>query len=376
MSKLTDYIEKELKKGFSIEKIKETLLKYKYPEDEINEALVEVKQYEFPQHKWKKPLLWEMIGVVGGLILIIILLIYPFDRVGEGVQEKIVPEKPLTVPECDGLQPAKRDVCVLRLAAQRNETEICVVMNDVSRKIDCYQKIWEKNECRYLEIIGEDADECYVGKAVLEMDFTYCYKTKDVEKCFEKLFLLNNTKDICLKEGYLDKDCLDYYISTTNEISLCDNFDIYKKGFCIYDIAIRTNNKELCNYDFGKPLTTFSCKFKIASNKMEKENIIKEFQQLMIEKYEKGHINTNEFIFDIAVIEKDINYCKLTTNDKIESINSLKNNTFYNMCLLIVALQNNQSDICEQISDITDQKVCKEIVKDQCKINKYVDICN
>ncbi|MBI5392795.1 hypothetical protein HZA96_02905 [Candidatus Woesearchaeota archaeon] len=279
MSKLTDYIEKELKKGFSSEKIKETLVKYKYPEDEIEEALIEVKQHEFPQHRWKKPLLWEMTGVISGLILIIILLVYPFGN-GEKITEKIeiVAEKQLTVPECDGLSVGERDVCVLRLAKQQNETQICVVMSDVSRKIDCYQRIWEKDECRYLDIVGEDADECYAGKAVNENDENVCFSAKNITRCMNAL---------------LDKAGIDVVCKDSN---------------CKQQIEFFTK-PPICD----TPL----CKLSSTNNNAGLDKLIVEYKNKETTKI--GNIlKSDEELYEIALKNKNINMCKYLEDNSLK----------------------------------------------------------
>ncbi len=364
MSKLTDYIEKELKKGFSSDKVKQTLLKYKYPENEVNEALKEVQSAEFPQHRWKKPVFWEIFGVIVAVILVMLLLFFPSQKEIEKEINKVV------VPQCDNLLPAERDVCVLKLAAQQNDTAICGVIGDLSKQIDCYQQVWANDQCRYEELVGEDADECYMEKALKTINFNFCLKTKNPQNCLEQLFVIKKDKSVCLiNNNIYNQGCINYLINSTNDASLCTFTD---NQSCRYTIALNTKNKELCNLDNKR--MSFYCKFALTNDRTEKESLIKEYQQQIIDKKGENGVIENDFIFEIAIKEKDSSYCSLTTNILIDKIESLEDKSPTNLCKLLFVRATQNINICQSLKNNKDSAVCNLIAESNCK-DSELEIC-
>ena len=303
MSKITDYIEKELKKGFSAEKIKETLIKYKYPEKEVDEAISQVKEHEFPQHKWKKPLFWEMVAGIAGLIVLLFLLLAPdgflgatYNEINNGIELK--EDVDITVPECDGLAIEERDICILQLAKEKNDSDFCSAIINTDLKLDCSLKIWQFNECMYLELINIDNNECLLKEAVQSKNIDYCYKTNKVDSCILTILQVNPEIN-CRNDDY----CLMLAANVSKNVGYCSTInDIRIKEKCIYNIALLTKNIGYCLE--LKTEYSFYCNFFLSEDVNGKKALLKDYISKLSSK-ENKKIDMCETFYN----EQDIKIC-------------------------------------------------------------------
>lgn len=230
MSKLTTYIEKELKKGFSQQQIKAVLLKYHYDEQLVDEAFTQVSHHEFPQHKLEVPHMGKMMfGIIMAITIAMIVLFSVryvqktyFDQdafLKEYRQEQaVLAATILKTTACKELEEIdQRDLCLLKLSAEKNDVSYCDAIEAFGVLADCKAKIWEKDECGYLDVIGEDVNECYIEKAIQKKELSYCTNSLDYEKCKIAFFSIHNTIEVC-KNDFV---CIIAFAQTKHDSSFC-----------------------------------------------------------------------------------------------------------------------------------------------------------
>ena len=220
MSQLTNYIQKELDKGFSQDLISKKLLQAGYTKQEISESfqslksaepLLRRKSIEIPHMefhvKWSK---W----VFGFLALVLVAVFGYLIYLYEG---EITLPKPIEETKCDTLTSLEeKDNCFLELAA--NGEEVCEKIHSFALKTSCEDKIWKTDTCSYLIITGKDYKQCLWDKAIETKDATYCSKIIDQRsECFYQLAFELHDASVCQFEF----TCYQEYAVATKEREVC-----------------------------------------------------------------------------------------------------------------------------------------------------------
>ena len=283
MSKLTTYVEKELKKGFSKEQITRVLLKYQYDQEDIDQAFSEVGHHEFPQHTLEKPHMGKMMFGIVMVIIISLALFFSIQAVQEKSPEftfntvdlnKITKERELkweeyqkkteeileSSPCSDVEEEQERDICLLKLAAQTGEEKYCDPIESYSIGGKCRKKIWQSEEdtCKYLEAIGEDSSVCYGEKAVQEDNMQVCDYANNHTICLNTYLEANPDIKRCRGESH----CIIMLALLKDDISLCRTTGLHEHSelSCVERFAIKEGLKPVCATDtYGKK----ACKYLI-----------------------------------------------------------------------------------------------------------------
>jgi len=172
MSKLSEYIEKELKRGFSKKRIRDALLDVGYSKKVIEREFEKSREGEFPQHKTPR------IPHLGSILLSIFTLIVI--------------------------------------------TGIVLWFSPLLK---------EKADCSRLAF--DERSECYTQKALLEEDITYCSSvTTNSFECFANLAVKKNDISLC-HENY---DCIVIFGMEKQDSSVCNNVIERKREQCINEI--------------------------------------------------------------------------------------------------------------------------------------------
>jgi len=175
----------------------------------------------------------------------------------------------------------------------------------------------------------------------------------------------------CSLVGTSSSICVDFVSSSLdlNE-SLCMGLEDYQKSSCIFSLAIKNKDPNICNLLGGND-TISSCYFSLSPyldelplneefcNKISEESLrfvcltkltrdASLCENIKQEPFEKANC--------LAVASKNIGYCQNATNS--------------DYCLLLVALDNNDSALCEKIST--------EVSKVDCllQIKKDISYCD
>ncbi len=227
MSQLTNYIQKELGKGFSKDLITEKLTQAGYTKQEISESFKSLKSAEpllrrkiaDTIHEDAKVLRSKWLFPVLGIIVLIVLLYLVFQYVE-------IPS--IAKTGCDTLEGTERDMCYLTSAAE--EGTGCDAISSDFYKALCEQKLWETHECDYLFFTGGDKEQCLWNKAVETQDPAYCNKkVHDDIECLFDLAKSTNNPDMCDGELY----CYEEYAVFIKDSSICElASEQIEKNFC------------------------------------------------------------------------------------------------------------------------------------------------
>ena len=243
MSQLTNYIEKELGKGFSKDAIKSKLLKVGYTEDQIKQsfATVEGKRDTVvvePKKSIPRQIAWRKIGMIVGIIGIILLvsvgLLFVNKMFSEGFS--------LSSASCDDVIGEEKDLCYLEFAKENDDVSVCNSIVSVGLKMFCEQKQWEEDDCSYEGYLGA-LDRCILDKAIVEKDTTYCYQMPDIDACFKDVASGANDVSFCrMRIG-----CVSSFALERDDPSLCSSPLIAEfEAVCLRQYALAKNDKSYC----------------------------------------------------------------------------------------------------------------------------------
>jgi hypothetical protein len=145
VSVLSDYIKKQLEKGYSLAGIKAKLLEAGHSKKTVEEEIVKFSRKEGRKtDKFRKILLYY-VPAAAILILIIISLMQISSK----------------AKSCEGA--ADSDYCYAKVAMEENDANLCGKIINADAKTACDQKLWLVNDCVYMETTGfsqAEIDEC------------------------------------------------------------------------------------------------------------------------------------------------------------------------------------------------------------------------
>ncbi len=221
MSQLTNYIQKELDKGFSKDLITKKLLQAGYTQQEISESFTSLKSAEpllrrkfvdelhHDVHiQWSK---W-LFGILAVLLVAAFgYLIYLYEG------EITLPQTELSTA-CDAIADSlEKDKCYLSLAAEGEET--CSLIQSKILGQLCEQKIWETDPCNYLIFTGGDKEACLWEQAIATKDASYCNrKTTDDIACLVQLAIETKDTSVCGHELF----CYQKYAVAVEDKTVCE----------------------------------------------------------------------------------------------------------------------------------------------------------
>ncbi len=245
MSQLTNYIQKELDKGFSQDLVTKKLLQAGYTQQEISESfqslksaepLLRRKSIEMPHMefhiKWSR---W-VFGILAVLLVAVFgYLIYLYEGELPTFEEVGVPSS------CDGLAVEEKNVCLLQLAQQGED--VCAQLSTEVLRTLCTEKYWEKDTCNFNFLVTKDTaqrEQCLWEQAVEMKDTSYCY-----EKIYDRY------------------DCLINLIDEVGDVSLCgenilcyEKYAINKQDETFCDILVDEESQMRCHREYQVLLTT------------------------------------------------------------------------------------------------------------------------
>lgn len=158
MNQLPAYIDKEVKKGFAEELIKQKLKSAGYTNEEIADAFHDYQTYIHYQTKQIQPtkkhhshlflFIIIFVGIITGILI-----------TNTAIQNAIVnlfSEKEITTEaDCSNLEFKEKEQCLLRLAALHNDTNYCINVTSKVMKYECKTQVWNKNYCNYLLLTNQ-----------------------------------------------------------------------------------------------------------------------------------------------------------------------------------------------------------------------------
>ncbi len=304
MSQLTNYIQKELEKGFSEKLIREKLLKTGYTEQEIKESFRSIKGAEpllrrkLPEYlhadvhvqwsRWVFPLLALGVAVFFGYLV----YLYAIGEVG--VEE--------VVTDCDALADAReKDICLLKLA-RRGEGRCAKIISDLLR-VSCEQTVWERDDCVYEMLVEEDYRACLYEKAIEKGATSFCIGLE--EKRSDCFFAIAEQKDdVSLCKN--DFGCVLKMAISQKDASLCAAADerIQVQALCLDAYAEETGDTSMCAQG------TFICGYTSLTSEEEKKTFIEAFIKEISATEEDGQVSErDETLLNLAEDYHDPLFC-------------------------------------------------------------------
>ncbi len=286
MSQLTNYIEKELSKGFSKEKIKGKLIDVGYKSSLIEESFkfidgkkdTIVRKPEISKTLKTNTKKWIFVGL--GILAIIIfafLLLYVSNitKKVEGIKQ---------VQETTEKETQKQGtIRILQITPERDE---CYYINN-----------------------REEKSECYISLAITNYSSKYCYELENPGHCLRSMAIDLNNVTYC----YGSEKCTAKVAYTHNKKEYCDSEELGDtKHMCYREYATLSNNPNECFQ------TDVLCFYLLETNEEEKRRLIEEY---IIEMDQNSIDNT---LPNLAVNYNDQLFCDFVSEDKKEDcINTL-----------------------------------------------------
>lgn len=229
MSKVSEYIERELAKGFSKTQITEKLKKAGYNEEQMKQGFNETERKDIPKKTMNNIQRKKVMFVVGVLVAVGLLITLMF-LMNKKIAQQNVPlaEKKVPVDTCNKFIGKEKDICILKLAKEYENAQVCKYVDDKIMRQQCSIKGWDNNPCFYSGLLGASTDACYLQKALKEKALNKCYMTKEVNDCLLKLTLQENNISYCNDEI----ECVKQFVKEKEDITICNNLDESAMNVC------------------------------------------------------------------------------------------------------------------------------------------------
>jgi hypothetical protein len=125
-------------------------------------------------------------------------------------------------PECDSLAENDRAVCILKLAALKNDTIYCNFLTDTPFFEQCSAALWNNDDCQYAQLIHNEAS-CYTDVAFEQKNISTCNGAigfSAIGQCRKAVIEFgrtNNDVSVCAD----DTSCLIQVVNKKEDASMC-----------------------------------------------------------------------------------------------------------------------------------------------------------
>jgi hypothetical protein len=398
-NKLKEYIQRELKAGFSLGEIKKTLVNVGHPVAYIEEAIgkINLKEFDKSKQQFEKnannhaPNTRRAVFIL--IVIIILILSYLFLR---GIFTKEISKEKIN------------EINLLIKAATENDVSYCSKITEHDLYYDCYDKVWlQKNNCKYAEITNSNPDKCYSDLAITNKNLKFCYKIINATKqrgCIDKLYLIDTkgclddfrciafwfekekNAGICYKILDVRKrdDCFNIYtITSNNSADMCANIiNSSLKDTCYLTFTSAKKNGTICIKVLNKTLQE-SCFFNYLPMK-ESKKLISDTSFFNLAALKLKTLNSDFSVDDCPYLNFSneqidsflpAEYANYTYQGEKPNLSKYmdengelkypaeyiadKKNGLINFCYFIVALKTNNSNVCDNISLTDSREACK-----------------
>jgi hypothetical protein len=142
---LSDYIRRQLRKGHSLDRIKDRLIDAGHDIKTVEKEIAaferkEEKKFIRIENDAVKKILLYYVPIAAIAVLIIVSTMQMFKK-----------------DIC--LDALNKDNCYAKLAMDENNAKSCGKITDIAMKNECMQKLWQVNECLYMQRTGFDQAE-------------------------------------------------------------------------------------------------------------------------------------------------------------------------------------------------------------------------
>ena len=285
MSQLTNYVQKELGKGFAKKRIAEKLLQAGYTQKEIEESFASINSAEpllrraLPEihgaelqvrmSKWIFP-------IIAGAVLVFFAVLLIFYMKHEGVVEERVVEKIVSLEDCSISPTNSEDCqtqvkqsqcqqqedyfgCLTNLALQENEPQLCnkseqcIITLAIAQKDGSLCKTYLKSPSAcardYYKATG-DASYCVLGDLECGYDASTSYAEK--QAFFEKQSSVLEEDDSEYVIGFAIEYneplvCVAFVPEDSQLKDIIEKYSITASDFCILAITYHNQDASICS---------------------------------------------------------------------------------------------------------------------------------
>ncbi len=354
---MTNYIQKEIEKGFSQKLILEKLLQAGYTKQEIKESLRSLKKSE-PLIKRESDLLLSDVHVQWGkwvfpilAILVLLFLSYLIFLYTSGKNTSIVIEDGTG---CNVFEDARqKDICLLHEASSGKD--VCdKIMNPVF-KTACVEQFWNTNRCLYESMTEEVSQYCEQ-----EFEQEKCISVENEIQCLVSLAIEWNNPQLCNK----NYDCIVNLAIKTYDGTLCHNYLDAKQELCSTTYAQATGDRSFCS------TTNLMCMYHPNMSDAEKQTLI---EAALEQAYEEDKV---EFLIDFATAYQEPLACKyiILEDEKSAAVLNKYHLTTSDFCYIAVASAAQDATMCNTLTESYKNQVCNTTVN--CPVSGYEDLCD
>lgn len=223
---IVNYLKEGLEKGYSLNSLKEALLKQGYPASDVNGA---IKQISPPKAKAsKKPVIIAVIIISIIAVVVAALLIYPRLRkpAPEGLEpwEEELWQELLTYTNSD-YDDYYTDIAV-QFAFKKNDSSVCMVLRTTELRDNCFKFLAQTS--KNLLLCGKISDKgekgmCYgSSESALLCDDAYGSDPRGKAECYSYVARRNNKSETCEMLAGIDKEwCYINIAIPENDSSVC-----------------------------------------------------------------------------------------------------------------------------------------------------------
>lgn len=342
MSQLTNYIQKELDKGFNKDIITKKLLQAGYTKQEIQESFTSLKAAEpllrrkfldtihTDVHvRWSR---WVFPLLAIGLLVFFGYLLFLYIEGRPAVEE---------VTACDEISDVQeKDICYLQLAA--GGEDVCDKLKNSAFKRACSGKIWETDSCLYEQFIEQVSESCKI-----QLGEEDCERQEDYVGCITELAVENNDPELCQGKA----SCITQLAISNKDGSFCTTYLSLSSEECIDDYYQVTGDATYCQ------LGDIACGYVATASDAEKQAFFEKHIAILDEE------SKNEYLWDFAVEYKEPLACSYIS--ETEEMTSLLENYELlppDVCVMGVAYQSQDSTICDAFTETHKKSLCIDML--------------
>lgn len=213
---LYKFVKEQLDSKVSSSLVKRKLKAMSFKEKKIDETIELAKKGKEP--KLVLPYINLKIAIPIALVVVIaaLILFVPF---------KFPLQKQAAVQQTQTAlfrEPTQQEINALKKAAETGDTKYCNDIKEHNLYYDCLDRIWEKDNFRYLHYLINDINQYFYDKAFKEKEITICDNIKDYKKYTD--CVLN----------------ISFYFFSSKDYESCSKYDA-----CVYYLFNRFLNENL-----------------------------------------------------------------------------------------------------------------------------------
>ncbi len=247
-------------------------------------------------------------------------------------------------------QQSRIDSCYRQIAVNKEDSSICNMIDSSYDTDRCHSEIAiKKNDETLCKAAGEEQSNCYKEIAIAKKDHLICREINEEgyyrDSCFESVAIESKDDKICaeIEEEQYQQSCYAHYAAQVGDAWTCEKLNTQNsKDACYSDVAETTGDIRVCDKIEGRKGNLFqTCVYGVAK---------KTGDASVCARLEDESTLSSEDEID------DCYYGAGYYNNKASACSAIKDEVRRDKCLVHVATENADTDICDERIDRTDYK--------------------